>query len=73
MDAPPFALVMARNSTVYAAHSADPDAPVVEDRGPHVRRTRELVADVLSWMARAIEPSRGARREAPCGVGHAAT
>ena len=73
MDAPALALAMARSSTVYAAHSAEPDAPVVETRGPRARRTRSFVARVLTRAARAIEPARATRREVPCGVGHAAT
>ena len=72
MDAPPFALAMARASTVHAAHSAEPDAPVVEPRRPRAFRTRSATAGLLARLAASVEPGP-APREAPRGMGHAAT
>jgi hypothetical protein len=72
MDAPPFALAMARASTVYAAHSAEPDAPVVEPRRPRAFRTRSAAAVLLARLATTVEP-RPVPHEAPRGMGHAAT
>ncbi|RHA43796.1 hypothetical protein D1825_04550 [Cellulomonas rhizosphaerae] len=63
---------MARASTVYAAHSAAPDAPVVEQRPPRAFRSRCVAADLLARLARTIEPAP-VRREVPRGMGHAAT
>ncbi|MEN0129746.1 MAG: hypothetical protein AAGC49_09935 [Brevundimonas sp.] len=77
MDAPALALAMARSSTVFAAHSAEPDAPVVADRGPRAERTRAWAAALLTRVATAIEPRCEARGEArggvSAGIGHAAT
>ena len=72
MDAPPFALAMARASTVHAAHSAEPDAPVVEQRRPRAFRTRSAVAGLLARLATSVEPT-AVRHDAPRGMGHAAT
>jgi len=73
MDAPALALAMARSSTVFAAHSAEPDAPVVAARGPRAERTRAWMAAMLTRVAAAIEPRCEARGGAPAGIGHAAT
>jgi len=72
MDAPPLALAMARASTVYASHSADPDAPVVTPRRPRAFRSRSVAADLLARLARTVEPAPVCR-EVARGMGHAAT
>jgi len=76
MDAPPFALVMARRSAEYLALSARPDAPVVEPRSRrHAVRTRTALAHVLARWAVALEPAPRRERAGghERGVGHAAT
>jgi hypothetical protein len=40
------------------AHSALPDAPVVPDEAPKVRRSRQTLARTLRTLADRIEPPR---------------
>jgi len=62
MDPAPISLIMSRKATVDLAHSAMPDAPVVEDRSErphraHAPRTRNALAGVLHRVANALAPA----------------
>ncbi|OEV06271.1 hypothetical protein K378_05295 [Streptomyces sp. Amel2xB2] len=46
------------DATRDLAHSALPDAPVVPDEEPRVRRSRQTLARTLRSLADRIEPSR---------------
>jgi hypothetical protein len=76
MDPNAIALILSRKSVLDLAHSAYPDAPVVEERvhaprphRPHAVRTRNAVASLLHHTADALAPARG---EAPDGAAHGA-
>lgn len=64
MDSMPTALLLAKQGTVDLAHSAEPGAPVVEDRPrrsrrtrPHGARTRTVLAGALHRVADAVAPT----------------
>ena len=70
MDPNAIALIMSRKSVLDLAHSAQPDAPVIEERvraprqhRAHAVRTRNAAAALLHRTADALAPDRRERQD----------